>query len=82
MNSFCQAAIFSSKDFNLPSGEHVDKLWVGVPGRVDIVLQVKIISTKNVKLKVRVLLRATKTIKRKIALPLLVQISPADNNGF
>ena len=48
--NFSSTAIFSSKDFNLPSGEHVDKLCVGVPGRVDIVLQVKTISTKNVKL--------------------------------
>lgn len=70
MNNFSQTAIFSSKDFNLPSGEHVNKLWIGVPGRVDIVLQVKTVSTKNVKLKVSVLLRATKIIKGKIALPL------------
>ena len=27
------------EDFNLPSSKDIDKFWIGVPGRVNIILQ-------------------------------------------
>lgn len=34
------------EDFNLPSSKDVDKFWIGVPGRVNIILQEKTTSIR------------------------------------